>query len=61
MDGIPDFIYKGDRAKVGVELKPPLAPNEKVFIQIIPEYGNVCRLRFQAPDTMIFPLIELYP
>ncbi len=60
-DGIPDHIYKGDRAQVSLRLDPPVTPEEKIFIQIIPEYGNICRLSFKTPQTMISKRVELYP
>jgi|GEM_PF-3845986 len=59
--GLPDFIYKGDRVIVRLNMDPPLIQGEKVFIQIMPEYGNICRLSFKAPHTMLDRRVEVYP
>ena len=61
VDGNPEYIYLGDRASINIQLDPPIGQNEKLFIQIIPVYGNIARVTIETPLSMTSHRTTFYP
>lgn len=61
VSGLPDHMYLGDRAKIRVNALESIGADKRIFIQIIPESGNICRISFNTPQIMTSRRVEIYP